>query len=234
MSATARIKKFLKSVPPGQLIRNKDLEPFAGRDLYDKVLSNEFKAGNLIRFTSGVYTRPGGEFPSKNQIAEFKTSSCGKTIYQSDAPDDCVYFTDGAPSSFQFQGETIRFIRQSARMRRGLHSINSICQSEHAEQSPLSGTVQQFANSDETLEVMVPNSKRKTDEPGSTERITCLVNGLIELVESLSAAFQTLISDVSKVNLNARTPLSRFNPYCRKRSRSSSRNRRKRFRRFLE
>ncbi len=195
MSATARIKKFLRSMPPGQLIRNKDLERFANRDLYDKVLSNECRAGNLTRLATGVYMLPGAETPSRDRVAVFKTAGFGKTIYPGgNSSDGCVYFTDGATSSFQFRGQTLRIVRKSARHRKAVAQMNSIDEAEHAQPSGISR--------------FVANKRHATDESvsSSIKRMTLLVNRLFELVHELCGAAQAFSNQLEIILKKGRHP----------------------------
>ncbi len=202
MSTTARIKKFLKSLPPDTLIRNSDLSQFANRALYDKVLSNEFKAGNLTRLTSGVYTKAGSESPSRGVVAAFKTKGFGKTIYPGASAGE--YYTDGPASSFQFQGKTIKFIRKSPRRLSRLSPIHSTAQSAEMKQ-PLSSSrivspLETHSDEKETRVDLIGKSKAPEE---LIRRITSLCKEMFELAQALFGQLQQLSNRLPN-NLPAR------------------------------
>ncbi len=86
MTASARIKEYIASIPEGKPFTTSALRPLASTDNIRQVLNRQVKSGEIKRVSRGVFLKPkfisplGEQSPLASDVARVIAESTGETI----------------------------------------------------------------------------------------------------------------------------------------------------------
>jgi hypothetical protein len=127
MSAAGYIRRHIYKFVGDKPFSIRECLIYGPRNVVDQVFHRMLKQGRIVRVARGVYIKSSAPQPKVNEIIEVKAKAFYRTIAihgsqaagrlnkQFRAPEQLVFASSGASSSFKIGNKTVRFVRTSDR-----------------------------------------------------------------------------------------------------------------------